>query len=56
MGWQVAQHITILQHLLKHILALKHSWHFGRLCCAGHGRAEHQDVTEKLKWNLVVMM
>lgn len=36
MGWQVAHHITILQQLLKHVLALKHSWQLGRRC---HGAA-----------------
>lgn len=29
MGWQGAQHITILQQFLKHILALENSWHLG---------------------------
>lgn len=29
MGWQVVQHITMLQQRLKHVLALKHSWHLG---------------------------
>lgn len=38
MGWQVAQHITILQQLLKHILALKHSWHLGQRGRVGHGK------------------
>lgn len=54
MGWQVAQHITILQQLLKHILALKHSWHVGQYCCVGHGRTKRgcqRGIKMELSWN-----
>lgn len=45
MGWQVAQHITILQQLLKHILAPKHSWHLGQRRRVGH-EGPNVDVRE----------
>lgn len=54
MGWQVAQHITILQQLLKHISALKHSWHLGQRCCVGHGSIKHgfsREIKMKPSWN-----
>lgn len=54
MSWQVAQHITILQQLLKHISALKHSWHLGQRCCVGHGSIKYgfsREIKMKPSWN-----
>lgn len=51
MGWQVAHHITILQQLLKHILALKHSWQLGRRCHAGHRSSRHGFLETEPSWN-----